>query len=956
MSYFNASGRKLYRASLAGTTALTLLAGPNFGAPPAGGGGGGGGPLAVQDFTRDKVVYDDGSAVGLASAAVPVFGTGPIGATIEARAVSQDDNGATTTLWVSIGTVSGAGTYAGALTVPYSDSWYKVETRLQTAPTTTAMTPSVFAVGSVVAIWGQSEVARGWNTTYNNTAIPALVTLKQQIANLKQPGMSGRTSRNTLKVAGVDTLPAGASLSGNTITLSGTGTLEDWYIADARVDVVANANWTIRQNIFEEVSENVTPNYQLYVRLNGRATIHDNTFKGMEHATGLSCAIKTEENGSTYGVAHIRRNRFEGLPADAVKIVAGSIRWNYMYWRKNLDVIPTVWSAAVTYNTGDHVWNSTGNAYASKIDNNLNNQPPAGKVPGDPIWNLIDPHVDCITVEKAFERVDIEYNYLDMVDGIAANGGVGMNNFIRYQPNNANPGFLAKVYTRFNLCDKDASAGSAPLQVTTNFLSDIEFYGNWFYPTGGGAPNYPFTAGQTTQITWAGNRHTGTDATFATPANSTAIGFTDKTTDNEIQHIFNDRSPIGSGTTQHKFMTAANRYTVAFAAMANVALMEQPGRKAVFLHHTVSGTGFDALFNDNVSSRMWSDEAAIHNYATVDGASVGIACSSWYASPAALALDYGVAVYELFSKKNWTTGAALTAPFSYPSINPRWSPADHFWGDFYDAARTRWCLMGPHLTFPAEDMINSIRNTAVPPNNINFAVKNRVRCRQGIRNAIADARTAGYFTQQGVEPMNFEMGSISLGFGDWSHPSSDTIDGLGQFLSMHVHGAYQAMGLSKWAVPEFDQVFWPADGSYVEVWSNAGDVTTTRKQRGMVDIGTTHTHWTDCFGWEWCTGVPDFQDGNGLTPIQNATIVAADGSGTPATAGRVRITKPGGGTWASGDTVAFGGGGGAGIIQHPDDGNARSWLNTPVVMVGAYGADGNQVGMSLRPLAYFTRP
>lgn len=952
MSYVTPSGRKLIRTLAAGTTALTLLAGHDFGAPPAPPGGG---PLTVTDFTRDRIVYDDGTAVGLASAAVPVFGTGPVGETIEGRAVSQDDNGATTTAWAVIGTVSGAGTYAGALTVPYSDSWYSIETRLQATPATTALTPSVFAVGSVVAIWGQSEVARGWNTTYNDIAIPALVTVKQQVANLKNPGMSGRTSRNTLKVVGVDTLPAGATLSGTSLTLTGTGMLEDWYIADKRVEVTGGANWTIRQCFFEEVTENVTPSYQLWVRLNGFATIHDNTFKGMSHSTSLACAIKTEENGAAYGVAHIRRNRFEGLPSDAIKIVAGSVRWNYMGWRKNLDVIPTDWNASTTYNTGDHVWSAANHAFVSKSDGNIGNTPPTSKV-SDAFWTNIDPHVDCITVEKAFERVDVEFNYLDMAEAIKANGGTGMNNYIRFQPNNTSPGFTAKVYTRFNLCDRDASVNVFPFQVTTSFLADIEFYGNWLYPTTSGETNYAFTPGQAAQITWAGNRHIDTDAFFSTPANATTISFTDKTTDNEVQHIFNDRVPSpGSGSVQHKFMTAASRYTVAFAAMANVSLMEQPGRKTVWLHHTVSGTGFAELFNDGNTARMWADEAAIHAYATVDGGSVGLACSSWYASPAALALNYGIAVYELFAKKHWTTGATLTAPFSYPSTAPG-STANHFWGDLYGASQTRWCLMGPHLTFPAQDMINSIRNTVAPPNDINFPVKNRVRCRNGVRNAIADARTAGYFTAQGLEPMNFEMGALSLGFGDFGHPSSDTIDGLGQFLSLHVHGAFQAMGLSKWQVPEFDQVFWAADGSYVEVWSSAGDVTTTRKQRGLASIGTTFPHWTDCFAWEWCTGVPDFTDGNGLVPIESATIVAADGSGTPATAGRIRITKPASGTWASGDTVAYGGGGGGGNMQHPDDGNARSWLNSPIVMVGAYGADGNQVGMSMRPLAYFTRP
>lgn len=956
MSIYTSSGRKLVRASLAGTTALTVAVGPNFGAPPAGSGGGGSGgvgPLSVQDFSRDMVVYDDGSAVGRGYATVPVFFGGPAGEVVEARAVSQDDNGATTTAWTPVGTISGAGTGAGALTVPYSDSWFKLEVRLQSTPATTAMTANRFAVGSVFANWGQSESARGWDTSFNNVAIPALVTVKQQIANLKQPGMSGRTSRRPLRVFGVDPLPAGASASGNIVTLTGTGVLEDWYFADTRVDVAAGANWTIRQCLFEEVTQGTTPSFQLYIRLNGRATIHENTFQGMQFATNLAAAVKTEENGSAYGWADIRRNRFLGLPADAIKIVAGPVRWNYFWWRKNLDQIPTDYNASTVYNTGDHVWSAAGHAFSSKVDNNVGNTPPASKT-SDSFWLNIDPHVDCVTVEKAFERVDVEFNYFDMAELAKVNGGTGANNYIRFQPNNATPGFTGKVYARFNLCDRSPSASAFPFQITPDFLANVELYGNWLRPSSGGSTNYPFTSAQAARVTWAGNRHIDTDTVFATPANATSIPFTDRTTDNEVQHVFNDRLPShGSGTVQHRFMTAANRFTPAFAALANMCLMEVPGRKVVWLHHTVSGTGFAELFNDGNPARSWADEAAIHAYATADGGSVGLAYSSWYASPAALALNYGIAVYELFSRKNWTTGADLTAPFSYPSVSSTWL-ANHFWGDLYAASETRWTLMGPHSRMAAENMTNSIRKA---DGSTNFTMKNYARCRQGVRNAIADPRTAAYFTPQGLEPANWETGHLSNpSIIDWLHPSSDTLDGLATYLMLLGHGALQAAGLRRWVVPEFDQVFWAPDGSYVDVWSSAGAVTTTRKVRGLPSIGTTHPHWTDCFGWEWCIGTPDWFDGNGLIPVQSAIIVAADGSGTPASAGRVRILKPGGGTWVSGDTVVFGGGAGSGQIVHPDDGNARSWMNLPIVMVGAYGPDGNQIGMSVRPMTAHTKP
>lgn len=254
----------------------------------------------------------------------------------------------------------------------------------------------------------------------------------------------------------------------------------------------------------------------------------------------------------------------------------------------------------------------------------------------------------------------------------------------------------------------------------------------------------------------------------------------------------------------------------------------------------------------------------------------------------------------------------------------------------------------------AEDMLNSTKKL---DGSDQYTMQNYARYRINIRAKNPDARVNGYLVPQGLEPHNWETGYLSNpGITDWLHPSADTIDGLGQYLSMLFHGAIQAIGLRKWVVPEFDQVFWAADGSYVEVWSSAGDVTTTRKQRSIADLDTSQPHWTDVAAWEWKAGAVNWIADANTRPMEDAIIVAADGSGAPATAGRVRMTKPGGGTWASGDTVAFGGGAGSGQIAHPEDGNARWWLNLPIVMVGAYGADGNQVGMSVRPMVSFTRP
>ena len=921
-------------------------------------GGGGGGSITVTPFSRDLLIYDSGAAAGFDYATIPVSGTGPVGEIIEARAVSTALSNEGTTGWTAIGAASGAGNYSGTIDVPLARPWLKLETRIQSAPATTAQTTNRFAVGHVFANWGQSESARGWDIAFNDVAIPALVTLKQQVQNLTQPGMSGRTSRNVLNVAAPGNLPVGASIStpSHVIRFTSNQTVVDWSFVDFQVEINSGVTVTFNECQFS-VSDGTPAGFMLYARNGGRGFVHDCTFEGSRTQSGLAAAIK-EERGSTsnYGKIIATRCRITGLPSDGLKLVAGSIRWSYLHWDRNLDQIPVIWNAGTTYAAGDHVINDTGHVYKSKAAGNIGNQPPSGKVTTDPNWTLVDPHVDSITVEHVNESVFIEYCYIDMSDMTLANGGTGSNNYVRFQPNTGTTD-LNEAHVRFCILDRDPTEASSPFQVTAEFLGQVFLYGNWYRPKNGTGTSSDIVNAELDKVHWSGMRHIDTDAIRPAPigTNDEDASFVDETTDDVIQHVYHDRVSAGAAGVKHKSMTAASRHSPAFAAMANISLMEMVGYKVCWVHHTISGTGFVELFSDANTVRNWADEQALHDYATVDGGSVGLVCSSWYAAPTAFKNVYGHTIYEMFAKKRWGDGSAIVAtPYGYPSTGAVAS-ADHFWGDLYSAARTRWAILGPHVRMAAENMLNSTRTIA---NARQFTMENYAIYRQTIRAQLADTRVNGFLTQPGLEPINWETGALNSGFSDWLHPSADTIDGLAQYLGMLAHGALQSAGIRKWTVPEFDQVFWASDGSYVEVWSSAGDVTTTRLNRGLGSIGVTHPHWTDVFGWEWKVGAPNWGS-NGdaaLVPVQDAIIVSADGSGTPASVGRVRITKPGGGIWSVGDTVAFGGGAGSGQIVHPDDGNARCWMNCPIVMVGAYGADGNQAGMSLRPAVSFTRP
>lgn len=116
--------------------------------------------IAVTEFSRDRSMFDSGRAAGLDSAAVPLSGTtdAPDGTVIEARAVSVDDGGASSTGWQEIAAASG-GSWNGTLAVPRAASWYRAEARVQ-GEAGTAQTLRRFGVGTIIFTEEQSNVAK----------------------------------------------------------------------------------------------------------------------------------------------------------------------------------------------------------------------------------------------------------------------------------------------------------------------------------------------------------------------------------------------------------------------------------------------------------------------------------------------------------------------------------------------------------------------------------------------------------------------------------------------------------------------------------------------------------------------------------------------------------------------------------------------------------------------------
>ncbi len=377
-----------------------------------------------------------------------------------------------------------------------------------------------------------------------------------------------------------------------------------------------------------------------------------------------------------------------------------------------------------------------------------------------------------------------------------------------------------------------------------------------------------------------------------------------------------------AATPARAFITTAQPFTAAAAAMAGTFISARPGEKFAVIFHTVPGTDPRALVNDSDTSRLWSADKALHDYATADGQKVGFAAMSWFAAPGVLGSSYGQALYPLFSGK-LLDGTAVSFPTNITYGSSQTYHADHWFGELYSYTDTKWVPYGPHRFDIDTDMQDATHMTG---GSLYTNLVNKQLARDSWRAMLA-VPTATMFLPLGIEPTSYVNG-YDDGAGGWTdgpHPAGNTADGTQTFARLTALAILESADLVAWNAPVFDNCLWDPAGAYVEVWSSAGAVTTTRLARGEAALGTTYPHWTTVMGFQI----------NGQ-PAQNAQIVA----------GRVRIFKNGGGNFISTDAIQFGEGGATGQIKFPQDQFNATWKNLPIVNTGAAGLN----GIPLRPL------
>lgn len=385
-------------------------------------------------------------------------------------------------------------------------------------------------------------------------------------------------------------------------------------------------------------------------------------------------------------------------------------------------------------------------------------------------------------------------------------------------------------------------------------------------------------------------------------------------TDDEAVQII-----IGAAATPARhFIKQSAPYSSGAAALADTLIRSRPGEKFAIVFQTVPGTDPRALVNDSDPGRNWADDKALHDFATADGQMVGIAAMSWFAAPGNLGANYGAAMFPLFAGK-MTDGTPVSFPANITYASGQSYHADHWFGELYDYAQTRWVGYGPHR-FDIDGDMQDATHYAGGAIQSNFV--NKQAARQSWRQMMA-LPAATMFLPCGLEPLTYVNG-YDDGAGGWTdlaHPSGATADGRQAYARLTAAAILQSAGLLPVPVPVFDNCLWEAAGAWVEVWSSAGAVTTTRRARGEPALGTTHPHWAEVMGFQV----------NGV-PARNTQIVA----------GRVRIA-PNSGVFTRADVLTFGEGGATGAARFPADMVAGTWKNQPIVNLGVAGLDGISV-------------
>lgn len=393
---------------------------------------------------------------------------------------------------------------------------------------------------TAMTVTAQSPVGNATQAFTTTILLPGVVGRAAVDGLRDRSTPNGRTSTNSLKRVETDSVPAGWTVTSNTVQIRTpfSGDIVDWEFGGRMLDIYTPINSLKQSRLIEPYGSGLQFNCRINV--GGRiGLVEYNDVVGPGREGGAGAAFKQMNNGGgtivQFGEMPIFRfNRMEGLSYDAIKI-AGSydaagqiVEWNYFGAPANLpQFAPAAYSAVVSYSLGAFVQNlATGRRVCiSKISGNVGNPLPTGAV-GNSFWDVLDPHADAITTESAVTGITIQKNLFDWLrDPIGPLGpyfAQGLNNAIRLSRNTGATGKFDRVDVLENVIRygyADSEQQSTPIQVDQgvgiNFNGPISFTNNYIDNSFGGTYFHPSTNSWVN--TWTNNRDAQTDAVIIGP-------------------------------------------------------------------------------------------------------------------------------------------------------------------------------------------------------------------------------------------------------------------------------------------------------------------------------------------------------------------------------------------------------------------------------------------------------
>ncbi len=943
-----------------------------------------GGTLALTEFTMTDQPVSMDQPRGTLLLSVPFEVTGPDGQAVEASVV--DAAGTVVRDWSTLGTIA-SGTLTASLTMfPLPESCTRRVRLASTPGTVVSSTGTFFACDGILSL-GQSEDAHIYK--FDETTADAWIDYKAALlASLTRHGRTG-LYKPTTKVAGTDAWPAGVTqttMDGIETVTIGAGydvsvPFEDWSMVatdgQAMELVVAldgvtvrNCDWSMVNhtggppNRFISISATADDVLIEYCTLRARPVV---SFQNMVDGT-IGAAIRQELSGNsiTGSNVHIRRNRILNMPADGIKSAGAYVYENLYAAPSNIPVGVPNWNSSTTYSTGDPVIGTDGRYYYSNTDGNLNNGTFPGASQSNTNWRSYDPHADPVnyyaSLEPSFFMANVidlrpEPAYLD-VSLHAEAQAVGTQSGIYVTPNSGGPqsgAVMDQITITRNIFLGFGIGPFDPIDIVRNSpVADWTapvVYNNFIQPSSRGISGREYiyitdADVDGTDVTLGRNFDYDTGLEIGAPVNGT-ITLTDQPIDPKdfVEHLWltgingenGDPALVANAGNLNRAKGGDAGMTAAMVKMSQALAVEAPNVRSVVAHSTFSGTSPESI-SDNSDNRRRSENEIFLKEAAFGDLHPSIVTASWFAAPGAQRSAYGRYIAPIFVGVQ-ADGGAYSNPHVYLNNSGGGNSSiamDFSVADMVDYTKTMFAARGPHQFvngLVAEDVSNSNGQ--------------KQEARLAWRDLVAGL--PDLFTPLALEGINYRQGdNDATPNGGASHPNYLEKEGLEWKAALDALAFSQGLGRVRVPTPEFDRIEWATDGSYVEIWSGQGDLSTTRLLQSLSAITSVRSHRGDVSGFRF-----DPDSTGGLPFPLTATEKGEIAGNATVVNGRVRIT-PNTGSFSDGDTIGFGNFGGNTDLGtfFPEDIQDNIHRDMPVLATnaGPYGGP----GLPVRPLPTIT--